>query len=257
MNAPRLASIIPDLEETRRIGRSPIDKGGGFAVEDVDLSSTVVVTGKTIERTCYGLYYSPRGSAAGGLLTVNIGGDLKEFGPGDRITGWIERFDVKRHANSVTTGTARLVMLASPWVDIETFPGATAPGTATDVLGTFPTTGALTFVTVAEDTDPVGLNPTGAFSISGFSKIRVLIDTLSAAANATSFDLVPWFSPNSDSNWFEQGTERVSVPDTDVSGGRFRVLTFNVAGRGQMYFAVRNLLAAGRTGLGFIVQGIA
>lgn len=257
MNVSKLMSMIPDLEEQRRTGRAPVDKGGGFATEDLDLSTAQVIGGKTIERTCYGLYYSPRGSAAGGLLVVNVGGDLKEFGPGDRITGWIERFDVKRHASSVTTGTARLVMLSSPWVDIETFANATAPGTATDVLGTFPTTGALTFITVAEDTDPVGVNPAGSFSISGFSKIRVLIDTLSAAANATSFDLVPWFSPNNDANWFEQGTERVSVPDTDVTGGRYRVLTFNVAGRGQMYFAIRNLLAAARTGLRFIVQGIA
>jgi hypothetical protein len=254
-----LFSAIPDLEELRRTGRQPIDKGGGFAVEEFNLSVfTAGSPSRPIERTCFGLYYSPRGSAAGGLLQVSVGGTLKTFGPGDRITGWIERFELSRAPGSVTTGTVQLVLLQSPFVNIETYPGATAAAAATDLLGSFPANGSPTFGALqAEDTDPSGLNPAGSFSISGFSKIRVLIDTLSNAANATSFDLVPWFSPNSDANWFEQGTERVSVPDTDTSGGRYRVLVFSVSGRGQMYLAIRNLLAAARTGLSFIVQGIA
>lgn len=237
-----------------------IDRAGGLVVEDVNLASlTAAAPSKTIERGCLGLYYSPRGSAAGGLLVLDVGGQLRDFGPGDKITGPIEKFAVSRHLASAPSGNARLVLLSSAWVDytsLETDPALAAP---VDLLGTSGNVPGSTqaFITVAENTDPAGLNPTGSFDVSGWKKIRVLIDTASAAANATSFDLVPWFSPNSNTQWFEQGTERISVPDTDTTGGQYRVLVLNVSGRGQMYFAVRNLLAAARTGLGFIVQGIA
>jgi len=248
-----IASSIPGLEELRRAGSRSINNLGGLVFEDVNLAWGTV-TSKTIDRSCFGVYYSPRGSSRGGLLTLNIGGEIKDFGPGDKITGRIERMQLTQHASSAVIGNARLVLLSSPWADFTSTVGGDAA--ITDLLGSV--SHPVSFVAVAEDTDPDLALTVGSFDVSGWKKIRVLIDTYgSGATSATSFDLIPFVSPGSNTTWFENGLERISVPDADATTGRrYRAIVLSVSGRGRMYFAIRNLLASARTDLGFIVQGI-
>lgn len=115
-------------------------------------------------------------------------------------------------------------------------------------------TGLSTFV--AKDTPPADEASNGAFEITGWERIRIMIDTFSNGANATSFELVPWVDPIRGGIYYQQGTERIYVPDTDVTAGRYRILDVAVCGYGVMYFEIRNLLSASRTGLGFWIWGI-
>lgn len=258
----RLTRYLPALEVLRRFGGQTLNNGGGLVTEDIDLAALLAApSGKqTVPRGGRALYYSPRGSARGGLLQLELGGQLKDFGPGDRITGTFDEFVVQRHPDSAELGIARLVITTSPWAELEAMLADPSQAAGTDLLGTF-NTPTPAFIAVAEDTDPSGTAPAGSFDCSGWNTIRLLIDTQTGGANATTFDLIPWALTNKNVTnvqaiWFEQGTERISVPDTDTTGGRYRVVIFNVKGRARMYFSIRNLQAAARTGLGFIVQGI-
>jgi hypothetical protein len=248
-----IAAAVPGWEELRRHGTRGINNVGGLVFEDINLAFPSSQP-REIERTCYGIYYSPRGSVPGGLLKLTIGGEVRDFGPGDKITGRIERIDIAPHEQSATIGTARLILLSSPWVDF-TSTNAAPPLQPVDLLGNY---AAQTFVVINKDTEPAGAAPGDSFDCTGWKTIRVLINTQSGGVGATSFSLIPWVKPGATSTvWHEQGTERIDVPDTSTSGGFYRSVILNVTGRGRMYFEIRDLQVPARTFLGFIVQGIA
>lgn len=203
--------------------------------------------------------YRREGSAAGGRLNFISAGRVTRIYPGCWFKAPVTGGTLQIADNSINVGTALFTIIKNDGYDFAEPPYDVQPATPTVLLGSIASDGTVTYVTVAENTDPTGsAAPTGSFNVTGFSKIRLLINTLSNAANATSFDLIPWSNPTPGiDNWFEQGTQRISVPDTDTTAGLLRVVTFDVAGRGLMYFSIRNLLAAARTGLNFCVQGIA
>ncbi len=239
----------------------PINKFSAWNIYEVDLADQDVAAsslnlGRATGKSGYGIYFLRRGSNPGALLSLNCGGVLRTFGPGDSFTGTFDDFTVKSAAGGAVIGKALLLIITNPRVNYEEVAAAIIQGDATTLLGTIVGT-AVTTVSVAEDTDPSGVMPQGAFDVTGWKQIRVLIDTNSNGGNATSFDLVPWLDPLNSGTWYEQGTERISVPDTDVTGGRWRVVNVPLSGGpGRLYFSIRNLLAAGRTALGFAVQGV-
>lgn len=206
----------------------------------------------------YEITFLRRGSAPGALLQLAGGaGVTGAFAPGDSVRGYFESGDIllKLAPSSASFGKALLRIALQPQGRFGETP-ASIPPNPVDLLGNSVTD---SWVTVAEDTDPDGAAPVGSFDCSGWTKLRLLIDTQTAGDKATSFDLVPWSAPtisNQQARWFEQGLERISVPDTDTTKGRYRVVVVAVSGRGRMYFSIRNLLEAARTGLAFIIQGI-
>lgn len=254
--------MMPVLEEARRKPARPLNVLGAFTTfgDGLDLSDAALTQkgGYSVNETGYGVVFLRRGSHPGARLKLNIGGELRSFAPGDSLYGYFEELKLERGDNSATSGPYLLAIIRHPSARYVESPASVATLPPVTLLGTFGPTGVPTaYTTVAEDTDPSGAAPTGAFDVSGFSAIRVFVDTNSGGGNATSFDLVPWYNPSQTAaGWHEQGTERVAVPDTDTTGGQYRVVVFNVTGTGRMYLSIRNLLAAGRTGLGFAVQGI-
>lgn len=256
-----LDNIISAAREgrTQPVSLPSIDKGSPFAELRLDLAAAAPWAalggdGHIIGKSGHGLVYRRQGSNPQGRLTIEIGGDVTELYPGMQLMGRFDAFRVRRASSSGTSGQARLVILERPDVTYQEPQDAVGlPFDPVDLLGVSSTN---TYIDVAEDTQPSGASPVGSFTFTGFSKLRVLVNTLSDGDNATTFDLIPWFQPANNANWFEQGLARISIPDTDVTKYQYRVFTIDVSGSGKMYFEIRNLLEAARITLGFIVQGI-
>lgn len=231
----------------------------------VDLAATAggdwanLAAGVARQETGVGMLLLRAGSNPGARLELAVNGQSisKTLQPGQRLRGAFNGFTVKRAVGCARVGRAFLVIFTKPEADLSEPAVMDAVGPI-DLLGvTDPSTGEpVTYVNVAEDTDPAGAAPTGSFDISGWSLLRVLIDGNTAGGNFTTSDLVPWNDPGYAGNWHEQGIDRISIPDSDTSGQRFRSFTLPVAGRGLMYLVPRNLQAAARTGLNLIVQGL-
>lgn len=242
-------------------GAKLLDRGGINIIE-VDLTSASVQSAELeLKVPGYALRMLRHGSNPGARMQLKFGGNLasKSFAPGHCVKGGFSNAKVKLSPGSAQVGKATIAVLTEQQCDYTEDLIISAIGPV-DLLGaTDLTTGApVSFVTVAEDTDPAGANPTGSFDGSGWELLRVMVDGQSAAANFTTADVVFWQTPSIGGTvWFECGTDgRYQIPDTDTTGGRYRSFTVGWAGRGQGYPAVRNLLAAARTGLGFIIQGL-
>lgn len=263
-----LRTLLPQIEEARARPVEELNRAGAFEPYDLNLGATgndpdvkfTTTKGGNLGMGGFGLIYLRRGSNPGGLLELTVGGKLQSFGPGDVYRGPFTDLNLKRAAGSATTGYARLLVLRHPLADYkENLDNAQQPQPIT-LLGTVNDDGSpATFVTVTEDTDPTGANPTGSFDATGFEYLRVLMDTRSGGTDATTFDVVFWFTPVvGGTTWFECGYDgRYSIPDVDAgAAGRYRSFIVPWRGRGQGAVAVRNLLAAARTSVGFIIQGI-
>lgn len=233
----------------------------GFVDFVIDLSKGDLATsGLLIPHAGFEVSYLRRASTPGGLLQIVVGGLSKPFAPGDKLTASFDTLQVALAAGSVAAGSAVLRIALQPQVSFREFQGDTISVTPVALLGLLGPTGALTPAALQlKDVIPSGAQA-GSFSVSGWSTILVLIDTTSAAGTATTFDLVPWYQlagNNAANTWFEQGTERVSVPDTNVSGGQFRMVVIQLGrAQGNCYLAINNLLALARTGLLMAVVGI-
>lgn len=257
------AKAALEAQYTKQIGDAPpVDLSSGSPFLDIPFSLATISTAGAVgipapQFNGVKVLYRREGSAAGGRLNFISAGRVTRIYPGCWFKAPVTGGMLQIAENSINVGTALFTIIKNDGYDFREPPYDVQPATPTDLLGSVAADGTITYVTVAEDTDPSGAAPVGSFNVTGFKRIRLLINTLSNAANATSFDLIPWVNPTPGvANWHEQGTQRVSVPDTDTTGGLLRVVTWDVAGRGLMYFSIRNLLAAARTGLNFYVQGI-
>lgn len=234
----------------------------GFLDVPIDLAnSDLNGGGLLVPIRGYEVSFLRRVSTPGGLLQIFTGGLSKPFAPGDRLDASFETLQLKLATGSAAAGTAVLRIALQPQAKYREFQGDGINITPTALLGTIGPTGTITPAALQlKDLVPSGAQA-GAFAISGWSTILVLIDTTSAAGTATTFDLVPWYQApgaNASNVWFEQGTERISVPDTNASGGQYRVVCINLSrAQGNCYLAINNLLGAARTGLLLAVLGVA
>ena len=226
---------------------------------------------KRLPLSGYGVIFLAKLSHPGARLQLDINGEWKSFSPGDRFRFPFKDLTVRLGLGSVLLAPQKAYLLVALHPDAWPEESNILAGQGRmpiDLLGeTYQdqnlgaTFGQVkTFVTVAEDTDPTLLayGSAGTFEGQGFKKLRVLINGLTNGGNATSFDLIPWYLAGGwggQALWHEQGTERISVPDSDSSGQQYRVLVVPWAG-GVGYFSIRNLLATLRTGLGLCIQGI-
>jgi len=232
------------------VGRIPLNQSTPFSILTLDLADTKLAAGNNYPLTGYGILYRRTGSSPGGRLTLDWGGNQLTLYPGDRITGYFERFSLARAASSASTGTAILVVLTREDAIYEEPPfGASGVlNDATDILGSIGSG-----VSVNINTVPSGANPTGSFTVSGFKRIRVWC--LGNNANTGGFDVIPWVQ-DSAGTWWEQGVETVTFPDTTgASAAINRVFIMNVFPSAKMYFEIRNLTGAA-TAVSFYVQGI-
>lgn len=259
----------PGLKRLEEQGR------GSWRVVEVSLNGLYAngtFAPKEIPGTGYGVIFLAKSSHPGAMLELDINGKWSTFSPGDRLRFPFQSLTIRLGYASPIGAAAKAYLLVSTspeaWPE-ESNLFANQVRLPVDLLGeTYSSEhvgGAFqqpkTWVTIAEDTDPTLLayGSAGTFEAHGFTRLRVLIDMLSNGANGLTCDLVPWYWAGgyAAGSWMEQGTERISVPDSDTSGRQYRVLTVPVAGRGLMYFAIRNLTAAARTGVGLVIQGIA
>lgn len=215
----------------------------------------------------YEVSYLRRTSTPGGMLSI-VGGTGIDgpFAPGDYLKGrWGGgTLMLKLAPGSVAVGRATLRIGLQPQVSFREA-AIEVPVQPTALLGSITDAGVVTFVTVAEDVVPAGapsaVGNVGAFNIGGWRRVLVLVDGLSAAGNATSFQINPFYRlPGADAGalWFDQGgTELVSIPDSNPTGGRYRTFVLNLSqAQGWCYPGIRNLLEAARTGLGLCVVGV-
>lgn len=234
---------------------------GGINILEVPLTDAALTSGGYELKGAGGssLVILKHGSNPGGRIDVTFGrSKAVPMAPGQRVKGGFKSAVLKLGKNSARAGKLTLAVLPDWQVDFSEDQLVSAIGPL-DLLGATDKDGApLNFVPVTEDTDPSGANPVGSFDGSGWELLRVMVDGNSAAGNFTTADVVFWQTPTYDGTvWFECGFDgRYSLPDTDTSAGRYRSFTVGWAGRGLGYPAVRNLLAAARTGLGFIIQGL-
>ncbi len=261
--AQKIATLTAEINLSSRINAAPAQiQEQKFIDVPINLANADLAgSGLALPFGGYEISYLRRTSTPGGLLQLADTGAAKPFAPGDKVELAFPAGQLLKLATgSVAAGTAMLRIAQLPLAKFHEYQGDNINITPTALLGSITAAGAVTFVTVAKDVIPSGA-ATGSFSISGWSTILVLIDTTSAAGTATTFDLVPWYQPPglaASAVWFEQGTERVSVPDTNVSGGQYRVVAIDLTrAQGNLYLAINNLLAAGRTGLGLCVLGVA
>lgn len=234
----------------------------GFDDLKLDLASASLIAGTQLNAGGYEISYLRRPSAPGGLLLVSAGaGIVYPMGPGDKIEGRFDagRLMVKRAPGSATVGPAILRVSQNPQARFYERQNDDLSIEPTALLGTY-VGGVVTFVAVAENDSPSGAaaGVTGAFGISGWSRLLVLIDC-GAALNVTSFQLNPFYQTPDGTLWFDQGgTELISVADSNPTSGRYRMVEVNLSqAQGSLYLAIRNLLLAAATGLSFCVLGVA
>lgn len=234
---------------------------GGLMYLDVDLSDPTgaLAVGQPMSQDGWSIRFLRSGSSPGARLELSFDGNPvnKNFTPGQEVGGGFKGFTLKRAASSSRVGFARLAISTSPlaWCAEDFRQDVVQPQA---LLGSLNPDGSPnTYVTVAEDTDPSGVAPVGSYDFSGWNDLAYLIDGQSAAGNFTTADIVFWTDPGYLGNWHEEGTlSRISIPDSDTSGARYRSFMRSVRGTGREYPAVRNLQAIARTGLGFIVIGV-
>lgn len=161
---------------------------------------------------------------------------------------------------TVTGGTSG----ATGVISTDNDAGTTGTLMLSNVVGTFVTAEVLTdsgtgsATSSAGPTTLTGATTTNAFLVTGWKKLAVLVDTLSASANATSFNLSPWFLDSDLAVWADDAIELIAVPDSTTTAQRYRTFTLDLTGlRGYLYFQIDSLLAAARTGLAFKVLGVA
>ncbi len=246
---------IQEQDELERLSKQsaiPLNRRGAFSTEVLDLSSASLAStaGVQVDRTGFGLLYRRQGSSPGGRLLLNIGGRIEDVRPGDYFQGYFDSFQVFRNTGSANVGEAQLLIFTQPDAFYWEAPVAVGQQTPVYLLGS-----SSSFVTVAENTQPSGAAPTGSFDPTGYRNLRLEIDG-QAANTLTTVDLIPWVRDPNSALWFEQGTERISIPDSDSTAYRYRVVNVPVIGNGLMFFEIRNLLPAGQTQLGFNVQGL-
>lgn len=239
---------------------TPLNEVGAFNEVPVDLATLAAAGGRQLPFAHKGvrLIYRKMGSNPGGRIDFVSAGRITQLYPGCRVEAPFDGGTLVLGTGSSEVGTALFTVVKLEGYDFrEPEVADVTQSQNIYLLGSLSAGGVITYVSVLEDTDPVGVAPAGAFQTNGFTGLVLLIDGLSNAGNATTFDLVPWFDPNRDGDWHEQGTERISVPDSDSSGFRYRVVALSIQNaNGNMYFSIRNLLAAARTALGFAVLGV-
>lgn len=243
------------------VSQRAVNEVGVFDEIPVDLAALAAAgsAGLPFAHTGKKLIFRKMGSNPGARLVFRSAGRLTQFYPGCRMEAPFEGGTLILDDGSSVVGTALFTIVKLEGYDFIEPPNSTNVPQSTNIflLGSNSAAKVITYIPVTEDTDPSGVAPTGSFTVNGFTGLVILIDGNTAGGNATSFDLVPWYDPNRDGDWHEQGTERISVPDSDTSGQRYRVIAIRIQNAiGDMYFAIRNLLAAGRTGLGEAVIGV-
>lgn len=233
---------------------------GGVTVHSVELADTDLPKGKQLKVPAgYAIRFLRHGSNPGARLELSSSGTRVSdfFAPGQVVRGGFDTLVVKLARGGARAGKASFGVFKEPSTDLSEDLIMSAIGPV-DLLGATNLAGdPVTYVTVTEDTDPSGANPTGSFDASGWELLRIFTDGNSAGGNATTWDFVPFVNPTYDgTTWHEQTGDVIPVPDSISSGQRYRCFTVPWAGRGLGAFAIRNLLAAGRTGVGLIVQGL-
>jgi hypothetical protein len=261
--ARHLELLQLELQQRGLFSAAPVLKldQSGFVDVSIDLSTAAIAgVGQMFPYRGFEVTFLRRVSTPGALLQIVVGGMSAPFAPGDKLDAHFENLVVKLAAGSVAAGTAVLRIALQPQAKFREFQGDTISVSPAALLGTISPTGVITPAALQlKDLVPSGAQA-GAFNIGGWSTVLVLIDTTSNAGTATTFDLVPWYQTagaNATNVWFEQGTERVSVPDTNASGGQYRVVVLRLSrAQGNCYLAINNLVAAARTGLLMAVLGV-
>lgn len=103
----------------------PIDSGNPFSIVSLDLSGTnpgsagIQAAGVPVEIPGYALFLRKEGTAPGARLVISIGGESVTLFPGDRITGYFNRFNVRIDTNNpfipaAVSGVAYLVVERRP-----------------------------------------------------------------------------------------------------------------------------------------------
>ncbi len=159
---------------------------------------------------------------------------------------------------TVTGGTSGATGVIASQIDN----GTTGTLYLASVTGTFQAAEVITASTGSSTCDGAqtaisgGAAPT-SFEVTGFTKMTLLVDTVTGGTNATSFDLVPWFYDPDLNAWLDQTMAVINVPDSSTTLQRYRVVQLDLTGlRGRVFFQIMNLLASARTGLAFKVLGV-
>lgn len=348
----KVSGLIPKVQDSivnRVLDREeakpfvPANRGGAYTPISLPLSSASIANsaqGLLLPIQGHGLHYRKKGSNPGGILIINIGGDVVAFSPGDTIIAPFDSFTARNDVGGQVLGTAELLVYLQPNYRFEepfqraglllptpidlignsaaatfvaqgenaippmnsiiigtvvgTFTlGETITGGTSGITGvvankgttgqsplylssmsgstftaletvTGATSGATAVVSATSNSVAIGTGGPTMFDASGFSRVRVLLDTNSAGANATSLILNPWvYEPivsvglgNSSLNWFDGSISQVAVPDSGTTAQRYRSVVLDVAGRGYVFLQILSLLASARVSLGLIVQGI-
>jgi hypothetical protein len=255
-------SSFDSVGEEDSVASRPLHRGMPFREVYFDLSDLASSAAKKVPISGHQLLYRREGSAPGGRLNVQSGGEFKEFYPGSRIRAPFSEFIVSRSESSSPVGPVRLLIIQHPAVDFEEPP--TLPSNLIRGAKLMGDVDAGTFTAVPEDTVPSGNAPTGSFLMQGWQKLRIYLDG-GASNTMTSVELVPWFQRNVSGTltWFAQTDQRLSIPDTDTTAARRRVFTLDLSqyavpspNTGRMFLEVRNLLPSAATDLGMAVEGV-
>lgn len=252
-----LRAILPN-EEAVRLAGPDHSNAGGLAYDEVNLAQLSAGGYSKVDSSGYMLQMLERDSAKGALLMLQMGSEMRAFGPGDTFYGRFSQYNLKLHPDSVTTGTVRFVRTLTPWANFLAGPGAHDNVIAQPLLGTG--TALTQMVQLAAGTRPTTL--ANSFDVTGWKKIRVRTvgdDGAAGTLGTNGFSLLPWLNTarvTGAANWFAQNDQVVVDPGIPDGGAGYnlRSLVIPVTGRGLMYLEPFGL--TGMVGLPLFVEGI-
>lgn len=200
-----------------------------FRVEELDLAN--LTQWQQVSAGGHKLIYLRAGSAAGGRLDINLGGEIRSLSPGDWIRGQFRSFDVRANPESATEGTARLLRVVHPDADYSELPGVDDGQLVATAIGP---DGAAT-QTANDASANVPDQASDGVSLVGVSGWRVILSaddtrTLSGAGTLKvwlySAELGRWvYNPQLDFPVETSGVRDLVFPDqvVTVPGGRLYV----------------------------------
>jgi hypothetical protein len=204
----------------------PINKRGGYLEKLVDLADAQFAgfePGIPVEGTGYGLVYCYQGSTTGGQLDFEFqanGGRVFTVRPGVilRMPGMFDKVFIRLNPNSVTVGTARLIILRAPDVDYNELPPSLV---SQQVLGNVTGIGPAGATTQAQAAAAQGVNrptaTTDGQSLSGVSGFRAVV-TAPVGQTITAGTVTYWYENPTTGLWAPG-----PITDTLITGQRTAV----------------------------------
>lgn len=199
------ANDLAPLVDAARRNVQPVNVNGGFhslqfSLADSDLASSG--SGRVIEEHGFGIMFRKSGSNPAALLTLEIGGEIRHFAPGDWFLAKFERLQVRNSELGQAAGLANLLVFRRDDVLFRSDGSPVSLATTSGPLG--PAEVATQAVNEPSGNKPT-VNTTSGVSLAGVKGYRVIVSAESGQTLSGGGDVRMWLFNSTLARWSLSG----------------------------------------------------